>query len=98
MLYFRKNIGKYMLKNINELIELIKNNDGYTPLHISSQEGHLNIVKYLIEECKCDPNIKDKYGKTPLDVTNKSEIIKYFSKMGYIANNIIIDIFVEHHL
>ena len=25
----------------------IKNNDGKTPLHLASEKGHLNIIKYL---------------------------------------------------
>ena len=28
--------------------------------------GHLDIVRYLVTEAQCDPNVGDKYGQTPL--------------------------------
>ena len=33
---------------------------------LHSREGHLNIVRYLVTEAHCDPNIKDNDGWTPL--------------------------------
>ena len=38
----------------------IKNYFGSTPLHIASIEGYLDIVKYLIEECKAEPIVFSK--------------------------------------
>ena len=37
-----------------------------TPIHIASKNGHLEIVKYLIENRKVNKEIKGWYGKTPL--------------------------------
>lgn len=37
-----------------------------TPLHAASSKGHLEIVKYLITECDCNPNSFDNFGLTPL--------------------------------
>ena len=31
-----------------------------------SRSGHLNVVRYLVTEARCDPNVKDKIGETPL--------------------------------
>ncbi len=39
---------------------LIQKNDyGKTPLHIVSENGHINIVEYLTKECKCNVNTKE---------------------------------------
>ena len=35
-------------------------NDGDTCLHCAALEGHLAVVKYLIEECRFDPNLENK--------------------------------------
>ncbi|VDI32612.1 Hypothetical predicted protein [Mytilus galloprovincialis] len=32
-----------------------------TPLHVAASAGHLDVVKYLVEECKVSPFIRDKY-------------------------------------
>lgn len=55
--------------------------DGRTPLHLACSNGHLDIVKYLIEVCKIE-NIepKDRWDNTPLDDAkrgNFKEIIEY---------------------
>ena len=40
--------------------------NGWTPLHYACFHGHLDLVTYLIHTLKCDPNLKDNEGKTPL--------------------------------
>ena len=35
-------------------------NDGDTCLYWAAEEGHLAVVKYLIEECGFNPNLGDK--------------------------------------
>ena len=43
-------------------------------------EGHLNIIKYLVEECKADSNIKDNNERTPLHIASQEgniDIVKY---------------------
>ena len=42
-----------------------KNNDGYTPLHWASRTGHLNFVKYLVEN-GVNIDAKNNDGYTPL--------------------------------
>lgn len=34
--------------------------DGRTPLHVASSEGRLEAVKFLVEKCGVDINVKDK--------------------------------------
>ena len=36
----------------------------YTVLH--SRNGHLNVVRYLVNEAHCDPHVKDNGGWAPL--------------------------------
>ena len=40
--------------------------DGWTPLLWSAGGGHLQVVRYLIEEQHCNPKYVDKDGETPL--------------------------------
>ena len=41
--------------------------DYRTALHVASSEGHYECVKFLIERCKANVFLKDRWGHTPLD-------------------------------
>ena len=67
--------GKYLLlwacdNNCIELVQYLNDpsfyEDGITPLHWAVKLGVLKYVKFVIENCKPDPNIVDGNGKTPL--------------------------------
>ena len=50
------------------------------PLHIASEEGYIEVVKYLIEQCHANVEAKDNYGRTPLhdaSIGGKLGVIKY---------------------
>ncbi|XP_063808631.1 glutaminase liver isoform, mitochondrial isoform X2 [Pseudophryne corroboree] len=40
--------------------------DSRTALHVAAAEGHLDVVKFLTEDCRVNPFIKDRWGNTPL--------------------------------
>ncbi|KAL0070873.1 hypothetical protein AAF712_002094 [Marasmius tenuissimus] len=37
---------------------------GYTALHAAANKGHLNVIKWLVEECGAMPDLEDKEGET----------------------------------
>ena len=58
----------------------LKDFGGNTALHMSCANGHLNIVKYLIEDLKCDINCKNNSNNTPLHwaaINGQKDIVCY---------------------
>jgi len=53
-------------KNAHLAKDGIDPGNGNTPLHIAAQNGHTEICAFLIESCKCDVNIQNSKGQTPL--------------------------------
>ena len=57
---------------------------GFTPLHYASQGGHVNIIRYLVNELGCDPYTKScNYGTLPLHMAclgGQLSATKYFIK------------------
>ena len=45
--------------------------DGSTALHYACETYRPAFVKFLLSEAKCDPNIKNNNGKTPIQLTEK---------------------------
>ncbi|XP_077991901.1 glutaminase kidney isoform, mitochondrial-like [Glandiceps talaboti] len=41
--------------------------DGRTALHLGAAEGHLDVVKFLVERCQIELCPRDRWGFTPLD-------------------------------
>ncbi|XP_053482130.1 glutaminase kidney isoform, mitochondrial isoform X1 [Ictalurus furcatus] len=41
--------------------------DSRTALHVAAAEGHVDVVRFLLEACKVNPVPKDRWGNTPLD-------------------------------
>lgn len=39
---------------------------GATPLYLACQEGHLEIIQYLVKDCGADPHVRANDGMTPL--------------------------------
>uniref|UniRef100_A0A8C6MC38 glutaminase n=1 Tax=Nothobranchius furzeri TaxID=105023 RepID=A0A8C6MC38_NOTFU len=41
--------------------------DSRTALHVAAAEGHIDVVRFLLEACKVNPVPKDRWGNTPID-------------------------------
>uniref|UniRef100_A0A1X7TAV4 Uncharacterized protein n=1 Tax=Amphimedon queenslandica TaxID=400682 RepID=A0A1X7TAV4_AMPQE len=48
-------------------------NNGSGAVHISVATGHLNVLKYLIDNNYCNPNVTDNQDRTPLHVAVSAE-------------------------
>ena len=77
---------KCMVMNINGHImdEQYRDTNGQTVLHCAVK--HIDVVKYLINECSCDIMVTDKDGWTPLHYTaawwGTAKVIEYLLSTG----------------
>ena len=76
---------KCMVMNINGHImdEQYRDTNGRTVLHCAFE--HIDVVKYLINECSCNIMVTDKDGWTPLHYAadwGVAEVIEYFLSTG----------------
>ena len=59
--------------------------NGNRALHLASQNGHMNIVRWLVEECKVDVNSQNGKGQTPLHMSVAYDF--YFVTKLLLKNN-----------
>ena len=62
-------------------------NNGAIPLHFACSNGKLDVVQYLITECKCDPMCKTLLFNTSLDIACKES---QYDVVEYILTNCIV--------
>jgi len=63
--------------------------DRRTALHLASAEGHIECVRYLVENCQVLPIARDRWGYTPLVEAHRfhhKSVVSYLVK--YLATNI----------
>jgi len=68
--------------------------DKRTALHLACAENHISCVKFLIETCKVDLNVEDRWGNTPLQEAhrfNHTRIVALLKK-HYVISGIKMDI------
>jgi ankyrin repeat protein len=52
-----------------------------TPPHKASEKVHVDVVRLLLEH-GADPNISDRYAKTPFDLAARRVIVELLSEYG----------------
>lgn len=73
---FLKYIVSWQHADIN-----IADNDGRTPLHEATGEGHVFVTKYLIER-GANKTVLDKNGMSPKDCTSDENVLVVYKKVG----------------
>ncbi|KAI0985296.1 hypothetical protein GJ496_003137 [Pomphorhynchus laevis] len=77
-------------EEVNEKIEISRNNKGETPLHIASAKGHIDTVRKLVFKEKHPINIRDFNGWLPLHEAvnfNRLEVVKLLLDNGAAIND-----------
>ena len=72
-------------KGIEKDIKLWRDSDNYTILMVASWNGRLNILKWLLQEVKCDVNEQNSYFQTALHCAarnNQMECARLLLKQG----------------
>ena len=63
-----------------------------TPIHVACMNGFIDIVKYFLEDLKCDPYLKGNHGSTLLHYAarnNHCELTKYLIEKHHFDVNIV---------
>ena len=61
-------------------INKARTDNGKTPLHTACEEGHVNIVGLLLSDDNININVKDKDGRTALDMASNNNIMNLFRR------------------
>lgn len=82
-----KNILRIVIENLNDEHQIInvKNNKGWSPLHLAVMNNDLDVVKLLVEK-GADISIMDNTSKTPLEIAfdnNFTDIFEYLKGGKY---------------
>ena len=74
--------------------------DNRTALHLACAENHISCVKFLIETCKVDLTVQDRWGSTPLQEAhrfNHTRIVALLKK-HYALRGIQMDVLEKENL
>ena len=72
--------------------ETVQNNKGETLLHLACQDGHLDIIRTLVEVFNCSWNVPDAFGNSPVHTAcanNQLKVVAYFCEGSSHSQSII---------
>ena len=75
-----------MNRNVTQTVEL---KYGSTPLHYASQNGHMDIIQYLITELGCDTTMSNNNGLLPLHIASLKWSLELLSNISSVNRNVI---------
>ena len=55
--------------------------DGNTPLHLSSSQGHLELITFLIKEAKVDHTVKNNASYLAFDMAYNTDVQNLFNEL-----------------
>lgn len=61
------------------------NDDGWTPLHAASAQGHLRCIQIMVEDFKAKVNVLNQQGTTPIfhaTIGGRRKIVDYLFNNG----------------
>ena len=64
-----------------------KTNDGDMAIHLACRFDRPNIVRFILYEKQCDPNVENDAGETPIQLTDNPLIIEYLVRSGATASS-----------
>lgn len=70
---------------------------GNFPIHIAAQNGHIDIVSYLLEVCKVDCNVTNNTGNTPLHMAVEYDYLQVAEMLiQHGASKILLNVSGKH--
>ena len=92
-------VVKYLINECNCDI-MVRDKDGWTPLHFVAGWGTAEVIEYFLLTGKCDPLARNKEWKTPLQLakerrSDSDTVIAIFKKFGNIKISHPIDSYVN---
>ena len=77
---------KFFIEDLNCEVD-IRDQFGRIPLHDASQNGHLDVVQYLVDTRHCDPLCQGKENQTtPLHLASRCghlDVVRYFTTIHH---------------
>lgn len=76
---------RVLVRSTHEGVD-VEDYDKRTALHLAARRGHMLVVDFLINGCYCHVNLRDRWGKTPLEVVYEYQAFCFKSRARLLGN------------